>query len=616
MIGDGIGAGIQWSLFRYQSTYLGISFITVLKDLNYILTGVIAGKTAISLTIWFLGALLLIFSLLLHSYNYYINIHDNRITGFLVVGGGTLLIIADFIQYHISLNGPAGFCIPLGIPIILGYGWLLYHESQPVNFIDWWNSTKSVINRHQLLILLLTIFIIFSLTTSMTASGDTFPASVLPYSILHNQTITGDPYQSLFVNNPNVSYAFINIHGHYFSVFSIVLPTLILPLYEIQNLIFTFLSIPVSLSIITVTGRVVSAIIVTLACLFLYLTLKDIVSSRIAIISTFIFAFATETWAISSQALWQHGLIELLLALMLYIIVKNERSHSTFNIIGLGIISGLFIFARPSDAVLIIPVFLYIVFSCREKIHYYLVAGVLSGFPFLMYNLVNFSSVVGGSVTEIPLLNFNYQFMINYLGLLVAPNKGLFVYSPILILSVVGYFKLNQIKNQQIKWILQYFGPVLLLDILIYSLYSDWIGGYSYGPRYLTGILPILAIYLAIFLEFAKNRHVSSVKKYCVISGIFVLILISIIIQLIGVFYFPNITDRVIGSENPWDIHNSQIVKSFQDGSQNTTGLYVVLIPPLQSYRLYSTVNSRLTLNASNNTFYGEYIPFNNSATN
>ena len=78
MIGDGIGAGIQWSLFRYQSTYLGISIITVLKDLNYVLTGEIAGKTAISLTIWILGAVVLIFSLLLHIYNYSINIHVFR----------------------------------------------------------------------------------------------------------------------------------------------------------------------------------------------------------------------------------------------------------------------------------------------------------------------------------------------------------------------------------------------------------------------------------------------------------------------------------------------------------------------------------------------------------
>jgi hypothetical protein len=603
MIGDGIGAGIQWSLFRYQSTYLGISIITVLKDLNYVLTGVIAGKTAISLIIWFLGAVLLIFSLLLHIYNYSINIHDNRITGFLVAAGGALFIIADVIQYHISLNGPAGLCIPFGIPLVMGYGWFLNHESQPVKFADWRNSTKSVLSRHQVLILILTIFIIFSLTTSMTSSGDTFPASVLPYSILHNQTITGDPYQSLFANDPNVSYAFIDIHGHYFSVFSVVLPIVILPIYATQNFILNVLSIPVSLSIITVTGRVVSEIIATLACLFLFLTLRDIVSIRTAFISTIIFAFATETWAISSQALWQHGPIEFFLALMLYLIVKNERSQSAFNIIGLGIISGLFIFARPSDVALIIPVFLYIVFSCRKKIHYYLVAGVISGLPFLIYNLIIFRSIFGGEVVSLPLFHINSQFLINYLGLLVAPNKGLFVYSPILILSVVGYFKLDQIKDQQIKQVLHYFGPVLLLDILIYSFFSDWIGGYSYGPRYLTGILPILVIYLALFLEFIKNSSVSTVKKYCVVSGILALILISVLIQVIGVFYFPNITDRGIGSENPWDIHNSQIVGSFQDGSQNTTGLYLVLIPPLPSYRLYSKNNSSFNLEQTNESY-------------
>ena len=48
---------------------------------------------------------------------------------------------------------------------------------------------------------------------------------------------------------------------------------------------------------------------------FCFLSSKELINRRIATFVAIIYAFATNTWATSSQGLWQHGLVELFLAI-------------------------------------------------------------------------------------------------------------------------------------------------------------------------------------------------------------------------------------------------------------------------------------------------------------
>ncbi|WP_321508349.1 glycosyltransferase family 39 protein [uncultured Methanoregula sp.] len=356
-----------------------------------------------------------------------------------------------------------------------------------------------------------------------------------------------------------------------------------------------------------ITGHVASALIAALSCIVLYLTLKKLVSNQIAIISTCIFAFATATWSISSQALWQHGIAELLLILMIYLIVRNEEVPSSSNMVGLGLLAGLFIFNRPPDAVLLIPVLGYIIFRYRNRLRYFLAAGIVSGIPFLVYNYCIFGNIFGGYINNLSLFHLDWQFWSSYLALLVSPSRGLFIYSPVLVLSIIGYFRLDTIKNQNIAAMLRWFGPVILFDILVYSLFYDWKGGYCFGPRFLTGMLPVLVIFLAVFLEVFRNSRLSAPKKQCISAFILMLVILSVIIQVIGVFCFPFIIDIDTPPDRIWNIENNQIARSYADGAKNITSVSVLLLPPLPRVLLYSGGNESLTKIYANESEFQNY---------
>jgi hypothetical protein len=127
VIGDWLGSGEQWALFRYQQSYRGNSLIPFTSEINYVLSGVIFGRSALSLLIWGLGACLLIAAFIILLFAYQEQSEKKvKITGIITMAAGFFFIISCIIQYGIFLNGSAGFAIPVGIPFLFITGWLMY----------------------------------------------------------------------------------------------------------------------------------------------------------------------------------------------------------------------------------------------------------------------------------------------------------------------------------------------------------------------------------------------------------------------------------------------------------------------------------------------------------
>ncbi len=127
MIGDRMGAGVQWLVFRYQVTYMGSSLILAGRDLTYVLTGLMGGRSGLSILIWLAGVVLMTLALLLVVLAYQKKNPDLIKKGsLLTVSAGIVLFLAIVTQYGLLLSGPAGFAIPIGIPIILFIGWINY----------------------------------------------------------------------------------------------------------------------------------------------------------------------------------------------------------------------------------------------------------------------------------------------------------------------------------------------------------------------------------------------------------------------------------------------------------------------------------------------------------
>ena len=441
---------------------------------------------------------------------------------------------------------------------------------------------RNLVMRFDYLILFILIYIVYNTVSRMTMSGDTNPAAFLPLALILHQTVNFDAFVGAGLG-PNVAYAFPLVNGHYVSLFPIVTPILITPVYFVSYLLYTVFQVPFDVTSIMILAKTSATIIAALSCVFVYLAGKELFSKKIALVTASVYAFATSTWSVSSQALWQHGTVELLLILMIWLIIRNEREQSRSTIIFLGLLTGLFLFNRPPDAVLLLPVIGYVVWYERQNLPVYAISAAVTGLPFLVYNLSIFGNVFGGYSQNLGLFSFGPGSIVNFAGLLVAPNVGLLIYSPVLILSVFGYLKLQTISQVRVRQVLFVFGPAIVLQILVYSFFGLWesSGAFSYGQRFLTGFVPVLAIFFGNAVNHFFKTDPLTFRTRAIQALIILLIVSSVIIQGIGVFLYPLLPDRSTSSLEPWDWDQNPVIGSWSYGISQIDSITIYTFPPL-----------------------------------
>lgn len=444
-------------------------------------------------------------------------------------------------------------------------------------FLECSNKYFDFINKHQKITIFLFFFVVYNLNFRNISSGDNVPASLIPFAILETYTPYLDSYIPYFEMRYESTYFLLNSHNHFVSFFPIVTPVLVTPLYVIPYLVLKLYDIGFSIYdphlylFIDLMEKISSSIVASLSCVFIFLTIKKMFNDKIAWISAITFGLATNTWSTSSQALWQHGTVELLLVIMIYLVILIEKEDSNKNTIYLGLLSGLFIFNRPPDSVLLIPIIYYAVILKKKARLYYCLSFVASSVPFVFYNIYLFGSFFGGYNQNIEILTMGTNIIVNTLGLLFSPNRGLFVYSPILIFSLLGMYRVYIIQNKKIHIFLNLFSISLFLNIMVYASFDDhWWGGFCYGPRFLSGMLPIIVIYLAVFLHYVEINYSSS-KKKIIMSLFFILFMTSVFVQVVGVFYSPNgnwdLNPNVdYYPERLWEYESGQIITTYKAG--------------------------------------------------
>jgi hypothetical protein len=131
VIGDWMCVGMQWALFRYQQSSYGNSLISIGNDLQYLHSGLLQGRTVVVTVIWIIAVCILILCLIVNLAKLqkqtpvYL-----QLASLGIIGAGLLFTVADLVQYSVLLHSNSGFCIPIGVPLILAVGWWGYRDAR------------------------------------------------------------------------------------------------------------------------------------------------------------------------------------------------------------------------------------------------------------------------------------------------------------------------------------------------------------------------------------------------------------------------------------------------------------------------------------------------------
>src|SRR5579864_8581759 len=192
-------------------------------------------------------------------------------------------------------------------------------------------------NRTLCLFVLGALFAVYMSNLHLIFSGDSDATRLLPLSILLHGDLYLDPFVPTYFGydaangsvNQRLQHSVSFRHGHWVSNYPMVIPILIAPLYvPLAWCIHHYhlaLNRPAVVRLIDLTEKVSSAVIGSLSAVFLFLCLQHLTRRTIALGLTFLYALASNTWVIGSQALSQHGTSELLIAVCLWSLLAAEE---------------------------------------------------------------------------------------------------------------------------------------------------------------------------------------------------------------------------------------------------------------------------------------------------
>jgi hypothetical protein len=311
----------------------------------------------------------------------------------------------------------------------------------------------------------------------------------------------------------------------------------------------------------------VASFIVALAGAVMFLVARGFLSLPLSLLAAFLFGLATPAWSTGSRALWQHGPSMLLLALALLALSRGRRW-----VAWAGVPLSVAFFVRPSNAVSVLVFSIYIWVRHRDRFPAFLAAMVPASLLFTAFNLTtygtvltSYSRVTGGPT---PGLGLHDQLAEAALAHLFSPSRGVLVFSPVFLLALAG---MRQARRFPLA---AWAAGAILLHWLLLSIYRGWMGGHSYGPRYMSDVTPHFVYLLLPFLD----RISAPGPHRAVLTAAFVVLSSwSVLVHQQGAMRWEtmewNVCPADIGSQTwrLWDWRDPQFLRGLRSGIPRCT---------------------------------------------
>jgi hypothetical protein len=279
-------------------------------------------------------------------------------------------------------------------------------------------------------------------------------------------------------------------------------------------------------------GKLTASFCVSGAVVFFFLIATRLVAPA-AGLATALFAFGTTLMPVAAQALWMHGPATFWLCAALWLSLPRHSAvgRPACRDVGAGLALGLAIFTRPTTVLFMLAAAGGLVLQQRWRRLALLLAGAAPlVLALLGYNhWITGSTLSGGYGQEAS--EWNTSLGLGLAGLLIAPSRGLLVYSPALLLAGLGLYALlrhPRLLAHEERALVLAWSAGAFATLLLYAKWHAWAGGSSYGPRFLIETLPVFCLLFGF--------GVASLRTRLAHRGATLLVGISIVIQLLGIF--------------------------------------------------------------------------------
>ena len=352
--------------------------------------------------------------------------------------------------------------------------------------------------------------------------------------------------------------------GRYLVKYPVGTAVLMLPFFLLGHLVAPLLgSTPDGFSLVyqfTIVLATVFYMLVGLVLLFKILI--EYFSPKVVMATILSLFLGTNFLALATTAVsLSHIYSFFLICLLLYLVPRWYADPSLSNTLFLGALAGMIVLVRNPNALFLLFLPLYGILNrdtLRERIHFLWQEKNKVFFLLALAILVFSPQALILWITTNQLLFNSYTFDVGFyffspqiFNVLFSPYHGLFIWSPILIFSVLGLWRMEgPLKLYRLPIIV-----CLLLHLYLVSSWSNWWYGWSFGHRAFVDAFGLFALPLAAFFGSLRRKIVK--RGVIIINTLFIAITLYSYIQ-----FFQGVLPGEMSLPMTWQQYKTFLIKT------------------------------------------------------
>jgi hypothetical protein len=427
-----------------------------------------------------------------------------------------------------------------------------------------------------IIVFIFTITYIIFITSPESQINDSGYSMVASQSIIENRTVWLDKYDIKFNTYKKLNvwtnkyddmpepYQLWNYSGHILYSYPAGTSILSVPFVKILNLY--------GLSAVntdktynqtsdTKIQRIIASFLMSCLACIIYLIASEYLNAKWSVFIALTAAFGTSIFSTASRALWSHTWGAFLSGIVVLLMVKNEKSGKLNPYLLATLLSWMY-FCRPTFSTTIMCISVFILLYYRSVFLKYALTGIFWFLLFLAYNKYAYNQFIHDYYTAALLSTDTY--LEAFIGNLISPSRGVFVYSPFLFVAlIVVTFNYKRLCSQRMLCLALI---VFISHLAAISVAIMWYGGGCYGPRFMTDVIVWLILVAVIALNWILSSANSSIKSLIVITAI-----ISVLLHGVGAYSRSANTTWHAGTGNSdsnyfklWSWKNAQFLEPFK----------------------------------------------------
>ena len=362
----------------------------------------------------------------------------------------------------------------------------------------WYEQNQSFVWEYGLLLLLsVGLFLLTRYSVTYGAGSDPRYTLIVSQSIIENGTIQLNAYKDDEIwgepANFDANLNILKVDGRYYNYFPVGPSVLSVPFILVTKAVsWDMRQAQDNIN----AQRLLSSLSVVMVLWLVYHIVRAYLPPKSSLVITIVSVCGSTLLSTLGVAWWSINFSVLFIGLSLLLIVRYDTGNApSVHPFLLGILLFLAYLSRAAAAAFIAPLFLYLWLKDWRQM---MVTAVTAAIPlalFLIWSHAEFGSWLPIYYSAVRLQIERSPLWVALSGHLLSPARGLFIFSPFVVLIWPALWLLRkQIGQRPLLWLcLLWLG----LHLYVASRGTSWWGGHSFGPRILTELMLPLTLLTA-----------------------------------------------------------------------------------------------------------------------